>query len=85
MTDWRTRADDCLVFGASLAGARKFRIEKNLVGYRIHGNNVFASNSETAKPEVLFLRQDRINDDSFNFLTTEIEPCRGRHWASLRT
>ena len=55
--DWRTRADDCLVFGASLAGARKGRIERELVGYRIHGNNAFASNPETAKPEVVFLRQ----------------------------
>jgi glycosyltransferase involved in cell wall biosynthesis len=55
--DWRTRADDCLVFGASLAGARKFRVESNLVGYRIHGSNAFASNSETAKPAVFFLRQ----------------------------
>jgi glycosyltransferase involved in cell wall biosynthesis len=55
--DWRTRADDCLVFGASLAGARKFCIERELVGYRIHGNNAFASNSEIAKPDVFFLRQ----------------------------
>ncbi len=55
--DWRTRADDCLVFGASLAGARKFRIESRLVGYRIHGSNAFASNRETAKAEVFLLRQ----------------------------
>jgi glycosyltransferase involved in cell wall biosynthesis len=55
--DWRTRADDCLVFGASLAGARKFRLERKLVGYRIHGSNAFASNRESAKPEVFFLRQ----------------------------
>jgi glycosyltransferase involved in cell wall biosynthesis len=65
--DWRTRADDCLVFGASLAGARKFRIESKLVGYRIHGNNAFASNTETAKPEVFFLRQLALMR-LFNFL-----------------
>ena len=35
--DWRTRATTRLVFGASLAGARKCRIETPLVGYRIHG------------------------------------------------
>jgi glycosyltransferase involved in cell wall biosynthesis len=65
--DWRTRADDCLVFGASLAGARKFCIESNLVGYRIHGDNAFASNSETAKPDVFFLRQVALMR-LFNFL-----------------
>jgi glycosyltransferase involved in cell wall biosynthesis len=65
--DWRTRADDCLVFGASLAGARKFCIERRLVGYRIHGNNAFAFNSETAKPEVFFLRQVALMR-LFNFL-----------------
>jgi glycosyltransferase involved in cell wall biosynthesis len=57
LDDWRTRADDCLVFGASLAGARKFRLESKLVGYRIHGSNAFASNREMEKPEVFFLRQ----------------------------
>lgn len=37
--DWRTRADDCLVFGASLAGARKFYLAQPLVRYRVHGAN----------------------------------------------
>ena len=40
--DWRTRADDCLVFGSSLAGARKFRLAEPLVKYRLHGANWFA-------------------------------------------
>ncbi len=55
--DWRTRADDCLVFGASLAGARKFQIEAPLVAYRIHGLNAFAQNPKIADPGKLFLRQ----------------------------
>ncbi len=54
--DWRTRADDCLIFGASLAGARKFRIEANLVGYRVHGQNAYFSNPATGNPDVLFFR-----------------------------
>jgi glycosyltransferase involved in cell wall biosynthesis len=37
--DWRTRADDCLVFGASLVGARKYFIAQPLVRYRVHGDN----------------------------------------------
>jgi glycosyltransferase involved in cell wall biosynthesis len=39
--DWRTRADDCLVFGASLAGARKYYLARPLVRYRVHDLNQF--------------------------------------------
>jgi hypothetical protein len=35
------RADDCLVFGASLAGARKRFLAQPLVRYRVHGRNHF--------------------------------------------
>lgn len=37
--DWRVRADDCLVWGASLVGAKKFYLSKPLVQYRIHQSN----------------------------------------------
>jgi glycosyltransferase involved in cell wall biosynthesis len=43
--EWRTRADDCLVFGASLAGARKYYLAQPLVRYRVHGTNAFCSQS----------------------------------------
>ncbi|BAT53352.1 Glycosyl transferase, family 2 [Nostoc sp. NIES-3756] len=39
--DWRVRADDCLVWGASLVGAKKFYISRPLVNYRIHQSNQF--------------------------------------------
>ncbi|MEH2250643.1 glycosyltransferase family 2 protein [Nostoc sp.] len=39
--DWRVRADDCLVWGASLVGAKKFYMSKSLVMYRIHHNNQY--------------------------------------------
>jgi len=39
LEDWRTRADDCLLFGSSLAGARKCYSAAPLVGYRVHGEN----------------------------------------------
>ncbi|MFN6569672.1 glycosyltransferase family 2 protein [Dendronalium sp. ChiSLP03b] len=39
--DWRVRADDCLVWGASLVGAKKFYISKPLVRYRIHQTNQY--------------------------------------------
>lgn len=37
--DWITRADDCIAFGASLCGARKYHLGKPLVQYRVHGQN----------------------------------------------
>lgn len=40
--EWRIRADDCLVLGASVAGAIKGHISSPTVLYRIHGqNNLF--------------------------------------------
>lgn len=39
MASWRLSADNCLVFGASVLGARKYYLPTGQVGYRIHGNN----------------------------------------------
>ena len=39
--DWRVRADDCLVWGASVVGAKKFYTSEPLVMYRIHKSNNF--------------------------------------------
>ena len=36
---WRLSADNCLVFGASIHGARKYFLPTGSVGYRIHGSN----------------------------------------------
>ena len=36
---WRLSADNCLVFGASIFGARKYYLPTSQVGYRIHGDN----------------------------------------------
>lgn len=47
LPDWKSRADDCLIFGASVAGARKYYINNALVNYRIHGNNSFAKKKFT--------------------------------------
>lgn len=37
--DWRQRADDCLILGASVAMARKAFLAEPLVDYRFHGQN----------------------------------------------
>ncbi|MBF0562257.1 MAG: glycosyltransferase family 2 protein [Alphaproteobacteria bacterium] len=39
LADWRVRADDILVLGASLVGARKLYLPGLRVGYRVHGGN----------------------------------------------
>jgi glycosyltransferase involved in cell wall biosynthesis len=39
--DWRVRADNCLVWGAGLVGARKAFLALPLVSYRVHGANNF--------------------------------------------
>jgi glycosyltransferase involved in cell wall biosynthesis len=41
---WRLSADNCLVFGASVLGARKYFLPTHSVGYRIHDRNGWWSN-----------------------------------------
>ncbi len=45
--DWRVRADDCLVWLASLYNGRKFYLKDALVAYRTHGNNSYFGSLET--------------------------------------
>lgn len=42
--EWRIRADDCLVFGATLHKAVALHHPVQTVSYRIHGGNSFAQN-----------------------------------------
>lgn len=39
--EWRTRADDCLTYGADVLGARKFYLSAALARYRVHGSNSY--------------------------------------------
>ncbi len=43
--DWITRADDILVWGGSLFGARKYYCAEPLVVYRVHDNNNYFGKS----------------------------------------
>ncbi len=45
--DWRIRADDCLIWLASLYNGRKFYLNVPSISYRIHGNNRFYGHKET--------------------------------------
>ena len=49
LEDWRTRADDCLVLGASLACGNKYFHGKTLVNYRVHGGNHYVGARQTQK------------------------------------
>jgi glycosyltransferase involved in cell wall biosynthesis len=44
MKTWRLSADNCLVYGASILGGRKYFLPTATVGYRIHGKNGWWSN-----------------------------------------
>ena len=39
--DYRVRADDCLIWGSSVVGAKKFYMSRSSIMYRIHKNNNF--------------------------------------------
>ncbi len=39
LASWRISADNCLVFGASVLGGRKYFLPTGAVDYRIHGRN----------------------------------------------
>ena len=51
LQDWRTRADDCLVFGASLAGAQVLP-GRTVDAYRMHGNNLYAGRTIDPGPTI---------------------------------
>lgn len=44
---WRIRADDCLVYGASLAGCKKYYLATPSVLYRVHGANNYFQRKES--------------------------------------
>jgi glycosyltransferase involved in cell wall biosynthesis len=48
---WKVRADDVLVYGASICGATKVKIDFLGVAYRIHGKNLFANNASWQSDE----------------------------------
>ncbi|WP_411845353.1 glycosyltransferase family 2 protein [Roseibacillus persicicus] len=43
LASWRTRADNCLIWGVSLLGGRKLATDLATVNYRVHGSNSWLS------------------------------------------
>lgn len=56
---WKTRADDVLIYGSSIAGARKLRIAEPTVEYRIHGKNNFHGRSRAMIKSAEYERRRR--------------------------
>lgn len=46
--DWCTRADDVLVLGSSIVGARKYQMGVPYVDYRVHGSNHHTGRARSA-------------------------------------
>lgn len=69
LDDWRIRADDCLIWGASLAGAKKFYLSKALVKYRIHNQNNFCR--QKFNESYLFVRELKVRK-LFCFLNSKM-------------
>jgi len=69
--DWRTRADDILIWGASLVGASKYYYSLPVVQYRVHGQNSFFNRKITenelihrcAAIEMFFLKFRELGKD----------------------
>ena len=52
---WRVCADEALVYGASMVGARKYLVGEPLVEYRVHGNNSWCGTKDS--PERAYARR----------------------------
>lgn len=59
INEWRLRADDVVIFGAGVGGARKLKIGRPSVEYRIHGQNGFHGRSRSAEQREAHGRQVR--------------------------
>lgn len=77
--DWITRADDCLVWGASLKSGYKCFLKEPLVNYRIHGNNYHCG--KNISKDRLYLRNIAINK-LFSYLMKEFNTCQFEHLLS---
>lgn len=50
---WKTRADDLLIWGTDLIGAKKYCLSSPTVKYRIHGDNLFCGSPDFSHEQYL--------------------------------
>lgn len=59
--DWKTRADDILIYGAAIVGASKCYLPSLTIGYRVHNSNSFFGKAHNAAQSLAYeLRLDRL-------------------------
>lgn len=58
--DWRVRADDVLLYGATFSGAVFFHNPEITVNYRIHGENAFAHKNTAERERVYLIHKARL-------------------------
>ncbi len=71
---WKMRAEDCLIFGASLHGAIIYYDARPSMIYRIHGQNAFANVDSTTKRTIydaskaqlfsIWMKEFELNDEA---------------------
>lgn len=57
LEEWRTRADDCIGYGADILGARKYYLHQALVRYRSHDSNNYLNLSAAQSARILYLQR----------------------------
>jgi Glycosyltransferases involved in cell wall biogenesis len=58
--DWRVRADDVLLYGASFSGAVFVHEPAMTVNYRIHGSNAFANQQDDERERIYLVHKQRL-------------------------
>ncbi|MEC4885923.1 MAG: glycosyltransferase family 2 protein [Scytonema sp. PMC 1070.18] len=71
LEDWRIRADDCLTYGSSIVGARKFYMAQPLIKYRVHGKNGYYGRSHEKTEEYKKRYEEAVNR-LISFLSTKM-------------
>lgn len=72
LEDWRGRADDCLLWGAALVGARRFYMAKPLVRRRLHGNNYVMKESKKQENISYFYKRSLNINRLFEFIRSKL-------------
>lgn len=71
-SDWITRADDCLIWSSSIAGAKKYYFVEPLVVYRVHdGNGSF--NTDPDSDYLLNYKRQKAMYKLFTYFTKKYE------------
>ena len=63
--DWRTRADDVLVYGAAILGAERQQMAQALVHYRRHGHNAWLGRASSPSQHFGYLLRRRVLIDHY--------------------